>query len=266
MTHSSESGPQRSRSHRDHHDHRAACRGRGSSGSGRRGRAPSARSRRSRAASPSASRRRAPRTRRRSGSRRGGRRRRRAGTRSARVYVSPLPLSRTVAVTPSSSCASSSSSWLKRIRPGESRSAPALRIGSRRICGRLSWRHGLAARQFSFSPPAPQDSSLAIRRPVVRVVPGEARVVRGGRHLLGRRAALGDLVGDAAVLEDLHRPLVEDVGLRQVRRPRPRADQQVLDAVAGEQHRRGESGAATADDQNWDVFLGHLLLLGFASC
>jgi hypothetical protein len=40
------------------------------------------------------------------------------------------------------------------------------------------------------------------------------------------RAPLGDRVGDAAVLEHLHRPLAEHVGLRQVRRSRLRADEE----------------------------------------
>ena len=55
--------------------------------------------------------------------------------------------------------------------PGRARSAWSLRIGSRRICGRFSWRRALAARQFSSSPPAPQHSILAISRPWSAVGP-----------------------------------------------------------------------------------------------
>ena len=74
------------------------------------------------------------------------------------MYSRPEALSRIRARTPSSSWSRSISSWPKRIRPGESSSARAFSSGSRRICGRFSCRHGLAARQNSSSPPAPQDS------------------------------------------------------------------------------------------------------------
>ena len=88
--------------------------------------------------------------------------------------------------------------------------------------------------------------------------------VEGRRgHLLGRRAGGPDRLGDADVVEDLHRALVEHVRLRQVRRLRPRADEQVLDALPGQQHRRREAGAAATDDQDWNAFgacSGHELL------
>ena len=84
----------------------------------------------------------------------------------------------------------------------------------------------------------------------VRMVPREAGVVGGGGHLACRRAALRDLLGDSAVLEDLHRPLVEDVRLGEIRGTRSRADQKVLLALPGEQHRSGEAGATAADDQD----------------
>jgi hypothetical protein len=93
--------------------------------------------------------------------------------------------------------------------------------------------------------------------PVVGIRAGEAGVERRRRHLMAGRAALGDRIGDPAVFEDLHRTQIQDVGLRQVRRPRPGADQQVVDALAGQQHRSGETGAATADDQDGRVLLGH---------
>jgi hypothetical protein len=46
------------------------------------------------------------------------------------------------------------------------------------------------------------------------------------------------------------------MGLGQVRGLRPRADQQMLDAQAGQQHRAGQAGAAAAHDQDRDFFLG----------
>jgi hypothetical protein len=101
---------------------------------------------------------------------------------------------------------------------------------------------------------APGAPALELRQlpAVIGVGATEAGVERGGRHLLGRGAALGDRLGDADVVEDLHRALVEDVRLGQIRGGRPRADQQVLDALLGQQHRRGQAGAATADDQDRD--------------
>ena len=163
------------------------------------------------------------------------------------------PLSRIVARTPSSSCSSAISSWLKRMRPGESSSARAFISGSRRICGRLSCRQGLAARQNSSAPPAPQASSRRHPAPVVGVGSGKPGVERGRRHVLGGRAALRDGVGHADVVEHLHRTLVEHVRLRQVRRGRARADEQVLDALARQEHRRGQAGAAATHDQDRNV-------------
>jgi len=46
------------------------------------------------------------------------------------------------------------------------------------------------------------------------------------------------------------------MGLGQVRGLRPRADQQVLHAQAGQQHRTGQARAAAARDQDRDFFLG----------
>ena len=99
--------------------------------------------------------------------------------------------------------------------------------------------------------------------PVVRVGTGEAGVEGGRRHMLGRRAGRPDRLGNADVVEDLHRALVEHVRLRQVGRLRPRADEHVLDPLLGQQHRRHEAGAAATDDQDWNAFRacsGHELL------
>jgi len=46
------------------------------------------------------------------------------------------------------------------------------------------------------------------------------------------------------------------MGLGQVRGLRPRADQQVIHAQAGQQHRTGQARAAAARDQDRDFFLG----------
>ena len=59
----------------------------------------------------------------------------------------------------------------------------------------------------------------------------------------------------ADIVEHLHRPLVEDVRLGQVRRLRPRADQQVLDSKPGQQHRRGQTRSSAAHDQDRDVLV-----------
>lgn len=97
--------------------------------------------------------------------------------------------------------------------------------------------------------------------PVVGGRSGQPGVVRGRRHVLRRGAALGDLLRDSAVLEDLHRPLVEDVRLRQRRRGRQRADQQVINPQSREEHRRGQARASPAHHQDVDVarqlWLGH---------
>jgi hypothetical protein len=63
--------------------------------------------------------------------------------------------------------------------------------------------------------------------PLVRARAGEAGVERRRRHLPGRRAALCDRVRHAHIVQHLHRPLVQDMSLGQVRGLRPRADQQV---------------------------------------
>ncbi len=81
---------------------------------------------------------------------------------------------------------------------------------------------------------------------------GDAGVERRVPQPRGRRAVRGDRVGHAGVLQDLHRALVEHVRLGQVRGRRERADEQVVDVEAGQQHRRGEAGASTADDEDVD--------------
>jgi hypothetical protein len=91
--------------------------------------------------------------------------------------------------------------------------------------------------------------------PVVRVRAGEARVERRGRHLLRGRAPLGDRGGHARVVQHLHRPLVQDMGLGQVGGLRARADQQVIHPQAGQQHRGGQAGAAAAHDQDRDFLV-----------
>jgi hypothetical protein len=95
---------------------------------------------------------------------------------------------------------------------------------------------------------------------VVLTVTGETRVERRRRHVLGRGSTPRDLLRRADVLEDLHRALVEHVGLRQIRRPGPRADEQVLDTKAGEQHRSRQPGAAAADHQYRRLLGPHPLL------
>jgi hypothetical protein len=92
--------------------------------------------------------------------------------------------------------------------------------------------------------------------PVVRAGTGQAGVERRRRHLLRRRAALRDRVGRAHVLQHLHRPLVQHVGLGQIRGLRARTDQQMLHPQPGQQHRRGQARTAAAHNQNRDFFLG----------
>ncbi|MDF3305837.1 hypothetical protein P3H15_12485 [Rhodococcus sp. T2V] len=92
---------------------------------------------------------------------------------------------------------------------------------------------------------------------VVLVLAGESGVPAGGAHVLGGRAALIDLGCHTGLGEDLHRALVEHVRLRKLRRGRQRAHQQRLDAEGGQGHRRGQSGASTADDQDGNFDDGH---------
>jgi hypothetical protein len=85
---------------------------------------------------------------------------------------------------------------------------------------------------------------------VIRFGPCESRVERGGRHLRGRRAALGDCVSDANVVEDLHRAQVQYVGFGQVRCLGPGAHQEVIDAEARQVHGGREARAPATNDQN----------------
>ena len=133
--------------------------------------------------------------------------------------------------TPSSSCSSAISSWLKRMLPvrarppGPSAAAPAGSAG------------GSAA--ATGSPPpglirAARAPALQLDEPapVIRIGTGEPRVERGRCHLLCRGAALCDRVRNANLVEHLHRALVQDMRLRQVGGLWPRANEQMLDALA----------------------------------
>jgi hypothetical protein len=91
---------------------------------------------------------------------------------------------------------------------------------------------------------------------------GEPCVKRSRRHVLGGGAARSNVVGNTDVLEDLHRPLVEDVRLGEGGRGRQSADEQVVDTELREQHRGGQAGSAAADDEDIDdlgrvVWAGH---------
>jgi hypothetical protein len=94
--------------------------------------------------------------------------------------------------------------------------------------------------------------------PEVLLGTGKAGIVGGGRHLVRGSAPLSHRVSHATVLQHLHRALVEDVGLRQDRRSWPCADEEVVDPKAGQQHRRGETGATATDDQDRHRLLTHL--------
>ena len=71
----------------------------------------------------------------------------------------------------------------------------------------------------------------------------------------GRRFLDRLLQADAS--EDLHRALVEGGGARVDRGPAMPLDQQVRDAMGGEQHRCGQPDKAAADDQDRYFLLGH---------
>ncbi len=86
--------------------------------------------------------------------------------------------------------------------------------------------------------------------PVIGAGTGETRVESRRRHLPGWRAALRDRAGDAHIVEHLHGPLVQDMGLGQVRGLRARADQQMPDPLTRQQHGSGQARAAAAHDKN----------------
>jgi hypothetical protein len=91
---------------------------------------------------------------------------------------------------------------------------------------------------------------------------GEPCVERSRRHVLSGGAARSNVVGNTDVLEDFHRPLVEDVRLGEGGRGRQGADEQVVDIELRQQHRGGQAGSAAADDEDVDdlgrvVWAGH---------
>jgi hypothetical protein len=96
---------------------------------------------------------------------------------------------------------------------------------------------------------------------VLRARPGEAGVPGGPAHVLRRRAARVDRVGDTDLAEDLHAALVEHMGLGQDRRLRVPADEQGIDSEGRQQHRSGEASPAAADDQDVGLQVGHDVLL-----
>jgi len=89
--------------------------------------------------------------------------------------------------------------------------------------------------------------------------PREAGVEGRRCHVLRGRATASDLLGRPHILEDLHRPLVQDVGLRQVRGLRAGVDQQMLDSHPGQEHRGGEPRATTTHDQYRHLLRRHLI-------
>jgi hypothetical protein len=78
----------------------------------------------------------------------------------------------------------------------------------------------------------------------------EAGIEGGAAQLLGWSARRVDGVGDTAVVEDLHGPLAEDVGLGQQRRVGKGAHELVVDAHLREEHRRRESRPTASDDEH----------------
>ena len=93
-------------------------------------------------------------------------------------------------------------------------------------------------------------------------VAGEAGVERRASQLLRRRADCVDRVGDTAIVEHLHGPLAEDVGLGQHRGVGEGAHELVVDPHLGEQHRSGEASAAPAHDEHVRRQLVPVLALG----
>ena len=77
---------------------------------------------------------------------------------------------------------------------------------------------------------------------------------RGAEHRVAhqvlRHGERRGLLLDAEVAEDLHRPLVGDVGPGRVGRPPVLGDDDVLDAVRGQRERGGRPGGAGADDED----------------
>ena len=85
---------------------------------------------------------------------------------------------------------------------------------------------------------------------VVGVRTREARVVRRRRHLLRGRAPLRDRLRGTDVIQHLHRPLIQDMRLGQIRRRLARTDQQMVHALASQEHRSGQTRTATTNDQD----------------
>src|SRR5271165_5496207 len=84
----------------------------------------------------------------------------------------------------------------------------------------------------------------------IRVRAGEASIPGHRAHILGGRALGIDRLGDADIAEYFHSALIQPVCLGQDRRSRQRGYENVLDAKRRQQHRRCQSGASAAYDQN----------------
>ncbi len=90
-----------------------------------------------------------------------------------------------------------------------------------------------------------------------RSVPGEGGLPDHRGHLLRRRAHGVDVVGDLELTEQLHRPLIQVVRLRQDRRALVTFDEDVVDSVTRQHDRGHQTGGAAADDQYGDLGIGH---------
>ena len=97
--------------------------------------------------------------------------------------------------------------------------------------------------------------------PAVAVASRDARIEGRRGHRIGRRTAPLDLLRGPYVLEDLHRPQVQHVRLRQPGGRRQCADEQRLHAQAGEKHRGREARSAAADDQDRHLLVEGALLV-----
>ena len=208
--------------HRDHHHQHARLRRVDPADQHVRVARPAARSPPTRAASPSASPRRAPRTPRRSGA--ATRRPPSAPSRYSQrtVYSRPDAVVADHGAHASLVLLEVDQLVVEADPPGESSSARAFSSGSRRICGRFVLPpRARGAPGLVRLHRRPRTPAAASAPPVVGVRTGEAGVEGRRRHLLGAACCARAIASaDPDVLEHLHRPLVEHVRLRQLRRAR----------------------------------------------
>lgn len=109
--------------------------------------------------------------------------------------------------------------------------------------------------------PATEAVHRVERAGIQRAAPTEGGAPADLAEALQRRPDRVNRVRDPVLAEDLHRPLVQVVRLRQVRRRLVAFDEQRLHTQLGQEDRRCQPAAAATHDQNRNVHVGHRHLL-----